>query len=51
MPMPNKISSKRPGEWKVSVRRSYAGLGLFAEEEIPKGARIIEYFGRTLENA
>lgn len=34
--------------FKVSVRRSYAGLGLFAEEAIPKGATIIEYVGKPL---
>jgi SET domain-containing protein len=40
--------ARKAGEWNVSVRRSYAGLGLFAEEEIPKGAAIIEYTGRII---
>lgn len=31
--------------YKVKVRRSSAGLGLFAEEDIPEGKRIIEYIG------
>ncbi len=31
--------------YKVKVKRSSAGLGLFAEEDIPKGKRIIEYVG------
>jgi SET domain-containing protein len=43
------MARKGAGEWDVVVRRSYAGLGLFAEEEIPKGAVIIEYTGRTLK--
>ena len=38
-----------PGGYKVKVKRSKAGLGLFAEEPIPKGACIIEYTGRTLK--
>lgn len=42
------MPKKSAGDWNVSVRRSKAGLGLFAEEEIPKGSCIIEYFGRTL---
>ena len=52
--MPTKKPKKKmrnsytPKDWKLSIRRSYAGLGLFAEEEIPKGACIIEYFGRQL---
>lgn len=31
------------------VRRSNAGLGLFAAEKIPKGACIIEYVGRVIK--
>lgn len=30
------------------VKRSAAGLGLFAGEDIAKGARVIEYVGRQL---
>ncbi len=37
-----------PGEWKLRVGRSSAGLGLFAMEAIPKGACIIEYVGRRV---
>ncbi|MDE0243389.1 MAG: SET domain-containing protein [Candidatus Kaiserbacteria bacterium] len=34
--------------YKLSVRRSSAGLGLFADEPIPRGVFIIEYFGPIL---
>ncbi len=37
-----------PGNWKLRVGRSTAGLGLFALETIPKGACIIEYVGRRV---
>lgn len=37
-----------PGEWKLRVGRSTAGLGLFAGESIPKGECIIEYVGRRV---
>lgn len=37
-----------PGGWKLDVKRSSAGLGLFAGEAIPKGACVIEYVGREL---
>lgn len=37
-----------PGGFETKVKRSIAGLGLFAGEEIPKGACIIEYVGRTI---
>lgn len=39
------------GEHKVKVKRSRAGLGLFAAENISKGSCIIEYVGRTLTKA
>jgi SET domain-containing protein len=32
------------------VRRTAAGLGLFAREPIPAGKRIIEYTGRLISN-
>jgi hypothetical protein len=32
----------------VKAKRGIAGLGLFAEEDIKKGERIIEYIGNTL---
>lgn len=37
-----------PGGYLLRVGRSFAGLGLFAGEDIPKNACIIEYVGRTL---
>lgn len=37
-----------PGHFNVKVKRSVAGLGLFALEDIPKGACIIEYRGKIL---
>ena len=37
-----------PGGRKLAVRRSSAGLGLFAEEAIPKGECVIEYVGREV---
>lgn len=43
-----KISDKKIGEYSVQVKRSSAGLGLFAKQDIPKGQFIIEYFGREL---
>lgn len=35
----------------LAVKRSSAGLGLFATRKYKKGERIIEYFGRTISNA
>ncbi len=37
-----------PGDFLLHVKRSAAGLGLFAGSAIPKGACIIEYVGPTL---
>lgn len=37
-----------PGNFNVKVKRSVAGLGLFAMEDIKKGACIIEYIGNIL---
>lgn len=37
-----------PGGFAVKVKRSRAGLGLYALEDIPKGVCIIEYTGREL---
>src|SRR5262245_60141425 len=34
-----------PGEYEFSVRRCTAGLGLFTNEDIAKGACVIEYKG------
>ncbi|MFA6278721.1 MAG: SET domain-containing protein-lysine N-methyltransferase [Candidatus Paceibacterota bacterium] len=35
-----------PGTYALRVGRSRTGLGMFAEEAIPRGACIIEYTGR-----
>lgn len=40
----------KPGDYKLLVKRSAAGLGLYAGEDIPKGKCIIEYFGPALSN-
>ncbi|MBU2158877.1 SET domain-containing protein [Patescibacteria group bacterium] len=37
-----------PGNWKLLVKRSSTGLGLFAGQTIPKGACVIEYVGRVV---
>jgi SET domain-containing protein len=39
------------GGFQLAVRRSRSGLGLFAEEDIPKDACIIEYVGVSLSKA
>ncbi len=37
--------------YKVRVGRADTGKGLYAEEDIPKGARIIEYTGKRVSEA
>lgn len=37
-----------PGDFKLLVKHSSAGLGLFAGEDLPKGACLIEYKGRLI---
>jgi SET domain-containing protein len=37
-----------PGNFNLLVKRSSAGLGLFAGDAIPKNACIIEYVGRQI---
>jgi SET domain-containing protein len=37
-----------PGQYALSVKRSSAGLGLFAAKDIPKGTCVIEYVGRVI---
>jgi uncharacterized protein len=37
-----------PGGYKLDVKRSFAGLGLFAGEPIQKNSCIIEYVGRKV---
>ncbi len=44
----NKKIKYTPGAFDIRVKRSRAGLGLFAFSPIPKGACIIEYKGRVL---
>lgn len=41
-------SQYEPGGYDLRVKRSSAGLGLFAGEDIPEGKCVIEYVGRTL---
>jgi SET domain-containing protein len=44
-----KIGGKyTPGNFILKVKRSTAGLGLFAGEAIPKGKCVIEYVGRVI---
>ena len=40
-----------PGNYRLIVKKSKAGKGLFAGEDIPKDACIIEYVGRTISRA
>ncbi|MCX6713302.1 MAG: SET domain-containing protein [Candidatus Vogelbacteria bacterium] len=40
-----------PGNYDLQIKRSAAGLGLFAGEELPKGVCLIEYVGRTISKA
>ncbi len=40
--------SYTPGDFNLLVKRSKTGLGLYTEEEIPKGACVIEYTGRPI---
>lgn len=46
--MKKRISKYTPRGYKLSVRRSLTGKGLFADEKIPKGVCIIEYTGRII---
>ena len=39
------------GDFKLKVKRGVSGKGLFAEEEIPKGACVIEYIGKEVSEA
>ncbi len=43
-----KVSKWTPGGYDLRVKRSSAGLGLFAGEAIPKGKCVIEYVGRVI---
>ncbi len=44
-------SKFEPGNYKLKVKKSVAGLGLYTESEIEKGKCIIEYWGRTITPA
>jgi len=46
--MTERRSKYTPGGFKLRVRKSKAGKGLFAEEDIPKDACIIEYIGKPI---
>lgn len=35
---------------KIQVKKSFAGLGLFAMEDIKKGKKIIQYIGKKITN-
>ena len=37
-----------PGDFDLKIKRSSAGMGLFARTAIPKGACVVEYVGREL---
>ena len=41
----------RAGETPYAVKRAATGLGLFATKPIPRGTKIIEYFGPRISNA
>ena len=38
----------KPQKFALRIKRSRTGLGLFAEETIPKGVCVIEYTGRPV---
>ena len=38
----------RPPQFLLCVRKGTSGLGLFAEQDIPKGRFIIEYYGKLV---
>lgn len=40
----------RPSQFKLRVRRSVSGLGLFAAQDIPKGRFVIEYWGKPMSD-
>jgi SET domain-containing protein len=35
-----------PAHFRLAIRRSFSGRGLFADERIPAGSCVIEYLGR-----
>lgn len=48
--MKPKPNSKVTENFKLKVKRSRSGLGLYTEEPIKKGSFIIEYYGPILTN-
>lgn len=46
--MQKKTGKFVPGKYALKVKRSSAGLGLFAGEDIPKGKCLIEYVGKVI---
>lgn len=40
----------RPTKYKLRVRKSVAGFGLYAEEAIPKNKFVIEYWGTIVSD-
>lgn len=40
----------RPTKFKLRVRRSAAGLGLWTEDAIPKNRFVIEYWGKIISD-
>lgn len=45
-----KYSFPRPPKYKLRVRKSEAGFGLFTEEAIPKNRFVIEYWGKIVDD-
>lgn len=43
-----KKTKYQPAGYCLVIKRSRAGLGLFADEEIPRGICLIEYVGRVI---
>ena len=48
---PSAKQKKPARSYQLRVRRSAAGKGLFTEESIKKGARIIEYTGKVVKDS
>lgn len=46
-----KYAKPRPPQFKLAVKKSAAGLGIFAAEDIPKGRFLIEYWGPIVTDA
>ncbi|MCX6712321.1 MAG: SET domain-containing protein, partial [Candidatus Vogelbacteria bacterium] len=46
--MKKRKSKYEPGGYRFLAKRSSAGLGLFAGEDLPKGVCLLEYKGRQI---